>query len=234
MDIGTKVVALVTGGNRGIGKQVSLDLAKLGVYVFVGCRNPDESQNLLQEIKLVGDGELLSLDVSKEQSITNAYDTILGRVGRLDVLVNNAGVLIDRGSFFDTKLEDLQRTMSVNVFGPFRLIQIFLPLMEKHGYGRIVNVSSGMGQLSEMGSGYPAYRISKTAINSLTCMVYAEIKSKDIKINSVCPGWVKTDMGGPNATRSVSLGAETIVWCATLPSSGPSGKFFRDKKEITW
>ncbi len=130
MDIGTKVVALVTGGNRGIGKQVSLDLAKLGVYVFVGCRNPDESQNLLQEIKLVGDGELLSLDVSKEQSITNAYDAILGRVGRLDILVNNAGVLIDRGSFFDTKLEDLQRTMSVNVFGPFRLIQIFLPLME--------------------------------------------------------------------------------------------------------
>lgn len=227
-------IALVTGANRGIGKQVSIDLAKQGIYVLIGARNPGEAADTLAAVQAVGKGEILSLDVSKEQSISEALDTITGSFGRLDVLVNNAGIFADPGSFFDTTSEDLHRTLLVNLYGPLRLIQTFLPLMIQNNFGRIVNVSSGMGQLSDMGGGYPAYRISKTAINALTNVSSAEAVGKNIKINSVCPGWVKTDMGGASATRPVEKGAETIVWAATLPDSGPTGKFFRDKKEISW
>lgn len=227
-------IALVTGANRGIGKQVSVDLAKQGIYVLIGARNPGEAEDTLAAVKAVGKGEILSLDVSKEQSISAALDTITGSFGKLDILVNNAGIFADPGSFFDTTSEDLHRTLLVNLYGPLRLIQTFLPMMIQNDFGRIVNVSSGMGQLSEMGSGYPAYRISKTAINALTNVASAEAVGKNIKINSVCPGWVKTDMGGASATRPVEKGAETIVWAATLPDGGPTGKFFRDKKEISW
>ncbi|MGE8721448.1 SDR family NAD(P)-dependent oxidoreductase [Leptospira terpstrae] len=227
-------IALVTGANRGIGKQVSIDLAKQGIYVLIGARNPGEAADTLAAVQAVGQGEILSLDVSKEQSISEALDTITGSFGKLDILVNNAGIFADPGSFFDTTSEDLHRTLLVNLYGPLRLIQTFLPLMIQNNFGRIVNVSSGMGQLSDMGSGYPAYRISKTAINALTNVSSVEAAGKNIKINSVCPGWVKTDMGGASATRPVEKGAETIVWAATLPDSGPTGKFFRDKKEISW
>lgn len=227
-------IALVTGANRGIGKQVSIDLAKQGIYVLIGARNPGEAEDTLAAVKAVGKGEILSLDVSKEQSISAALDTITGSFGKLDILVNNAGIFADPGSFFDTTSEDLHRTLLVNLYGPLRLIQTFLPMMIQNDFGRIVNVSSGMGQLSDMGGGYPAYRISKTAINALTNVASAEAVGKNIKINSVCPGWVKTDMGGASATRPVEKGAETIVWAATLPDGGPTGKFFRDKKEISW
>ncbi|TGL35801.1 SDR family NAD(P)-dependent oxidoreductase [Leptospira perdikensis] len=227
-------IALVTGANRGIGKQVSIDLAKQGIYVLIGSRNPGEAEDTLAAVQTVGKGEILSLDVSKEQSISEAFDTITGSFGKLDILVNNAGIFADPGSFFDTTSEDLHRTLLVNLYGPLRMIQIFLPMMIQNNFGRIVNVSSGMGQLSEMGGGYPAYRISKTAINALTTLSSVEAVGKNIKINSVCPGWVKTDMGGASATRPVEKGAETIVWAATLPDQGPTGKFFRDKKEISW
>ncbi|EMJ89055.1 SDR family NAD(P)-dependent oxidoreductase [Leptospira meyeri] len=227
-------IALVTGANRGIGKQVSIDLAKQGIYVLIGARNPGEAADTLAAVQAVGKGEILPLDVSKEQSISEALDTITGSFGKLDILVNNAGIFADPGSFFDTTSEDLHRTLLVNLYGPLRLIQTFLPMMIQNDFGRIVNVSSGMGQLSDMGGGYPAYRISKTAINALTNVASAEGVGKNIKINSVCPGWVKTDMGGANATRPVEKGAETIVWAATLPDNGPTGKFFRDKKEIGW
>ncbi|MDF3822266.1 SDR family NAD(P)-dependent oxidoreductase [Leptospira sp. 96542] len=234
MKIPTGQIALVTGANRGIGKQVAIELAKLGVYVLIGSRNPDDAEDCLEEVSKLGKGEILTIDVSKEQSLNTACDTILGSFKKLDILVNNAGIFVDSGKFLDSTVEDIQRTLAVNLYGPFRLIQMFLPLMMDKSYGRIVNVSSGMGQLSDMGSGYPAYRISKTAINALTCMTNVEAAGFNIKINSVCPGWVKTDMGGASATRSVEQGAETIVWAATLPNNGPTGKFFRDKKEISW
>ena len=227
-------IALVTGANRGIGKQVSIDLAKQGIYVLIGARNPSDAEDTLAAVQAVGKGEILALDVSKEQSIGRALDVITGSFGKLDILVNNAGIFADPGSFFDTTSEDLHKTLLVNLYGPLRLIQIFLPMMIQNNFGRIVNVSSGMGQLSEMGGGYPAYRISKTSINALTSLSSVEAVGKNIKINSVCPGWVKTDMGGESATRPVEKGAETIVWAATLPDNGPTGKFFRDKKEIGW
>ncbi|TGN19391.1 SDR family oxidoreductase [Leptospira idonii] len=228
-------VALITGANRGIGKQVAIDLAKQGVIVIVTSRNEEEGQETRKIIKdSGGKSDFFLLDVSKEKSLMELYEFIEGSYGKLEILVNNAGIFADKGNFFETGREEMVRTFETNVIGPLRLTQLFLPMMMKHNFGRIVNVSSGMGQLSDMDAGYPAYRISKTSINALTKMTFAETKGKNIKVNSVCPGWVKTDMGGPNASRSIEQGAETIVWAALLPDSGPNGTFLRDKKEIPW
>lgn len=128
----------------------------------------------------------------------------------------------------------INRAMTTNVYGPLLMSQALVPLMKKNNYGRVVNISSGLGQLSDMGGGYPAYRISKTAINALTRMFAGELKADNILVNSMCPGWVKTDMGGPDAPRDVQEGADTAVWLATLPDNGPRGKFFRDRQEIPW
>ncbi len=128
----------------------------------------------------------------------------------------------------------MRKTLETNIFGPLRLTQAAVPLMRKNGYGRIVNVSSGAGQLIDMGMGFPAYRMSKAALNALTRITAAEVKDTNILVNAVCPGWVRTDMGGPQAERSVEHGAETPVWLATLPDDGPSGGFFRDKLPIPW
>ncbi|MDZ4726000.1 MAG: SDR family oxidoreductase [Leptospira sp.] len=228
-------IALVTGANRGIGKQIAMDLAAIGVFVIVGSRNEEEGEITKDLIlKKGGRAELFPVDVSKEKSLTALSDYVEGSFGRLDILINNAGIFLDTGEFVNTSMEELTSTLQTNVAGPLRLIQLFLPHMIQNNYGRIVNVSSGMGQLSDMGTGYPAYRISKTAINAITKIASAETSGKNIKVNSVCPGWVKTDMGGPNASRSIEKGAETIVWAALLPDDGPTGKFFRDKKEIEW
>jgi NAD(P)-dependent dehydrogenase (short-subunit alcohol dehydrogenase family) len=152
------------------------------------------------------------------------------------MLVNNAGILIDH---IDTRLaeldlEPLRWTLETNLCGALHVTQVVLPLMRRNGYGRIVNMSSGLGQLSDMRAGTPAYRISKTALNALTRILAAELEGSNIKINSTCPGWVRTDMGGPNATRSVQEGADTAIWLATLPDDGPSGGFFRDRQPIPW
>jgi NAD(P)-dependent dehydrogenase (short-subunit alcohol dehydrogenase family) len=158
--------------------------------------------------------------------------------GRLDVLVNNAGVFLDSSragaSALETRLDRLRRTMETNVYGALRLCQALVPLMQRHGYGRIVNVASGMGQLAEMGGRWPAYRVSKTALNALTRILAAELAGSNILVNSVCPGWVRTDMGGPKAERSVEQGVETIVWLATRPDGSPSGDFYRDRRRIPW
>jgi NAD(P)-dependent dehydrogenase (short-subunit alcohol dehydrogenase family) len=155
------------------------------------------------------------------------------------VLVNNAAIIADgsggfHASVLDTVSGDLRRTFETNVLGPLRLIQAAVPVMRKQGYGRIVNISSGAGQLAEMGSGFPAYRMSKAALNALTRITAAELRDANIKVNAVCPGWVRTDMGGSDADRSVAEGAETPVWLATLPDNGPTGEFFRDRKPIPW
>jgi NAD(P)-dependent dehydrogenase (short-subunit alcohol dehydrogenase family) len=229
------LIALVTGANRGIGKQIALELAKAGAFVIVGARNEEEglaTRDLI--LRNGGRAEHFALDVSKEKSLLALQDFIMGSYGRLDILVNNAGIFLDNGEFVNTSMEELNATLQTNVAGPLRLIQLFLPSMIQNNFGRIVNVSSGMGQLSDMGSGYPAYRISKTAINAITRIAAQETSGKNIKVNSVCPGWVKTDMGGPNANRSIEKGAESIVWAALLPDDAPTGKFFRDKQEIDW
>jgi NAD(P)-dependent dehydrogenase (short-subunit alcohol dehydrogenase family) len=233
-------VALVSGANRGIGLEIVRQLSRLGVVAVMGSR--DLAKGKAAADKLVTEGlevPVVALDVSDPLSPARALADVHKLLGRCDILVNNAGVLLDGPGGFDSSLFDLtdetaRQTYETNVLGPLHLIQVCVPLMRDQGYGRIVNVSSGAGQLSEMGKGFPAYRMSKTALNALTRITANEVAGSNIKVNAVCPGWVKTDLGGPNATRSVEDGAKCPVWLATLPDNGPTGGFFRDNKPIAW
>jgi NAD(P)-dependent dehydrogenase (short-subunit alcohol dehydrogenase family) len=227
-------VALVSGGNRGLGLEVARQLAEGGYRVVIGSRDPARGEEAAR-----GVGERATacrLDVADPDSIGACISTIEKRFGRLDVLVNNAG--IEGGgwstSATDVDLDEVRDTLETNLFGAWKLTQAALPLMRKNDYGRIVNLSSGMGQLSDMGGHAPAYRISKTGLNALTRMLTAELAGENILVNSCCPGWVRTDMGGRGARRSVEEGGDTPVWLATLPDEGPRGGFFRDREPIPW
>jgi NAD(P)-dependent dehydrogenase (short-subunit alcohol dehydrogenase family) len=227
-------VALVSGGNRGIGREIARQLAGLGNTVVIGSRDLARGKEVAEE--LGEDVTALQLDVTDNESIERCIAAVGDEFDRLDVLVNSAGV-IGGGwstSAVDIDLDEVREVLDTNLFGAWRLTQAALPLMRRNGYGRIVNISSGMGQLSDMGGHSPAYRVSKTGLNALTRMLTAELGEDNILVNSVCPGWVRTDMGGPNARRSVEEGAETPVWLATLPDDGPRGGFFRDRKPIPW
>lgn len=232
--------ALVSGANRGIGFEIVRQLARLGVLAVIGARDPQDGAKAAEKLQSEGlEVPVVALDVDREESAAEAVAEVKRLYGRLDILVNNAAILVDEpggfnASFFDLKSDTVRRTMETNLLGPIRLIQAALPLMREQGYGRIVNVSSIAGQLTEMGSGYPAYRMSKAALNALTRLTAAEIGPGDIKVNAMCPGWVRTDMGGANAERSVEEGADTAVWLATLPEDGPTGGFFRDRKPLAW
>ncbi len=232
--------ALVTGANRGIGFEIARQLARLGVLAVIGARDPKDGVAAAEKLQSEGlDVPVVALDVDREDSAAAAVAEVKRLYGRLDVLVNNAAILIDapggfNASLFELTGETARRTFETNVLGPLRLIQAASPLMREQGYGRIVNLSSIAGQLAEMGKGYPAYRISKTALNALTRIAAAELNDGNIKVNAMCPGWVRTDMGGANAERSVEQGADTAVWLATLADDGPTGGFFRDRKPIAW
>jgi NAD(P)-dependent dehydrogenase (short-subunit alcohol dehydrogenase family) len=232
--------ALVSGANRGIGFEIVRQLARLGVLAVIGSRDANEGQAAADKLKSEGlDVPVVTLDVGEEGSAARAVAEVQRLYGRLDVLVNNAAILIDapggfKASLFDLKPETVRLTMETNLIGPIALIQAAVPLMRAHSYGRIVNVSSSAGQLAEMGSGYPSYRMSKTALNALTRITAAELGNGPIKVNAMCPGWVRTEMGGANADRSPEEGADTAVWLASLPDDGPTGGFFRDRKPIAW
>jgi NAD(P)-dependent dehydrogenase (short-subunit alcohol dehydrogenase family) len=233
-------VALVSGGNRGIGLEIVRQLARLGIITVLGSRSLDkghEAANALATEQL--EVATVALDVEDPDAPARAVGEVSKLFGRCDILVNNAAILIDGPGGFDSSLFDLttetaRRTFETNVLGPARLTQAVVPLMRTNGYGRIVNMSSGAGQLSDMGQGFPAYRMSKSSVNALTKITANELAGTNIKCNAVCPGWVRTDMGGPNASRSIEAGAETPVWLATLADDGPTGGFFRDKKPIPW
>jgi NAD(P)-dependent dehydrogenase (short-subunit alcohol dehydrogenase family) len=233
-----KRIAVVTGGNRGIGFEICRQLAKRGgMRVVLTAR--DEKKGGTAAKKLRGEGlevDFHVLDVTSEASIRALARWVETTCKRCDVLVNNAGIMADpRGSrVLDSSLDTWHETLETNVIGPLMMIQALVPLMKKNGYGRVVNMSSGQGQLSDMGPGTPAYRVSKAALNALTRTLAAELGSGGILVNSMCPGWVKTDMGGSGAPRTVEQGADTAVWLATLPDGGPSGGFFRDRKPIAW
>jgi NAD(P)-dependent dehydrogenase (short-subunit alcohol dehydrogenase family) len=227
-------VALVSGGNRGLGLEVARRLSEDGYTVIVGSRNLTQGQKVAKQL-----GEpayACRLDVTDSESIETCLAEVGERYGRLDVLVNNAGVAGGgwRTNAVDVDLDEVRDTLETNLFGAWKLTQAALPLMRRNGYGRIVNISSGMGQLSEMGGHAPAYRVSKTGLNALTRMLAAELEGEDILVNSCCPGWVRTDMGGPNARRSVEEGGDTPYWLATLPDDGPRGGFFRNREPIPW
>ena len=233
-------VALVTGGNKGIGLEIVRQLAGRGITAVLGSRDAGKGHAAAAALKEDGlDVPMLTLDVTSEKSVQAALGEVKRQFKRLDILVNNAAILIDgpggfNASLFDVKHETFEATFETNLYGPLRLTQAAVPLMRANGYGRIVNMSSGAGQFEGMGMGFPVYRMSKTALNALTLITAAEIGKGNIKVNAACPGWVRTDMGGPQAERSVKEGAETPVWLATLPDNGPSGGFFRDKKSIAW
>jgi NAD(P)-dependent dehydrogenase (short-subunit alcohol dehydrogenase family) len=226
-------VALVSGANRGIGREVARQLVEQGYKVVVGSRDLAKGEKTAAEL---GDGaEATQLDVRDEASVRETISFVEREFGRLDVLVNNAGIT-DGWSVTaaEADFDKVREILDTNLFGSWRLAKAVLPLMRRNGYGRIVNVSSGMGQLSDMGGRSPGYRVSKAGLNALTRMLTAELADENILVNSVCPGWVRTDMGGQNARRSVEEGADTPVWLATLPDGGPTGGFFRDRKPIPW
>jgi len=231
-------VAVVTGANRGIGREVCRQLARQGLVVVLTSRDQDKGLKTAadfqkQELPV----RFHPLDVTSASSIRALASFIEREFGRCDILVNNAGIFPDdyeSSSILHSDLQTIRTAMETNVYGPILMCQALIPLMKKNNYGRIVNFSSGMGQLSDMNGGSPGYRISKTAVNAVTRIVHDEIQGQNILVNSMCPGWVKTDMGGPGAPKSVEDGADTAVWLATLPDGGPSGKFFRERKEIPW
>ena len=229
-------VAIVTGASRGLGLETCRQLARRGCRVILTSRDPAKGKAAAEGLRQAGgDVTFLPLDVTDSKAILRLRDRVLKQFGRADVLVNNAAIYLDEGrSVLKTDLDNFRATMETNVYGPVALCQAFVPLMLKHRYGRVVNVSSGSGQLSTMGDDTPAYNVSKAALNALTRMVADATAGTNVLVNSVCPGWVRTDMGGPRAARSVEHGAETIVWLATLPDGGPTGGFFRDRRRIPW
>ena len=231
-----RLIALVTGANRGLGLEVSRRLAEAGMRVYLGSRDLSKGQQAADQLREHSlDVEPIVLDVTDDKEVSAAREHIEKNSGSLDVLINNAGVYVDEGaSVFDVLPESFRRTMAVNFYGALGMCREFVPAMVSRDYGRVVNVSSGYGALTEMQGHHPAYRVSKTALNALTRIVAVEAGDDNIKINSVCPGWVRTDMGGEEAALAVEEGAEGIVWAATLPDDGPTGGFFRYGKAIDW
>jgi NAD(P)-dependent dehydrogenase (short-subunit alcohol dehydrogenase family) len=258
-------IALVTGGNRGLGLEICRQLAQRGLTVILAARDPEKGEAAAAGLRSRGLGvSFRQLDVTDRGSIAALRSYLAGTFGHLDILVNNAGVALD-----GFNADVVRRTMAVNLFGVMGVTDAMRLFMSDHG--RIVMVSSGMGALSclspelqehyadpqltreglealigmlvddveagrERERGWPvsAYRVSKVGLNAYTRIVARDLKDSDICVNAVCPGWVRTDMGGPGASRSVAQGADSIVWAATLPERAPSGAIFRDRKAVSW
>ena len=229
-------VALVTGANRGIGFEVCRQLASRGFVVFVTARDAAKAKTAAAKLKKARVIEPLALDVATARSNKDAAAQVEQRYGRLDVLINNAGINYDTWETAENADIDgtVMETIVTNLLGPWRVCQAFLPLLRKSRAARIVNVSSESGSLAHMGAGPPAYQVTKAALNALTRTLAAELSGTRILVNAVCPGWVATAMGGAGAPRTVSEGAAGIVWAATLPDDGPTGGFFRDGKPLPW
>jgi NAD(P)-dependent dehydrogenase (short-subunit alcohol dehydrogenase family) len=232
----TDRVALVTGANRGIGLEVARQLALQGFTTILGARNAQDGEDVAGPLQ---QGELkvipVQLDVTDQQSINAARHLVEERFGKLDVLVNNAAILYDEWQRAENaNLETVREAFETNTLGAWRMCQAFIPLLRKSKHARIVNVSSESGSLTVMDGGTPAYSVSKAALNALTRMLADELRASRILVNSVCPGWVATEMGGPNAPRTVEEGAASVMWAATLPDDGPTGGFFRDGEPLAW
>ncbi len=232
-----KRTALITGANKGIGKEIARQLAQQGFAVFIGSRDIAKGRETSEELCQAGyESTFIQLDVTDPVSIRTACGTFSQKADHLDVLVNNAGILEDHGeNILKLNTEMLDRTLKSNVTGPILVIQDFLQHLQKSSTGaRIINVSSGAGALKDMNTYAPAYSISKTALNAVTKQFAGALKGQNIAVNCVDPGWVRTDMGGPHASRPVEKGAETIVWLATEAPQTETGKFWHDKGEVDW
>jgi NAD(P)-dependent dehydrogenase (short-subunit alcohol dehydrogenase family) len=234
----TRPAALVTGANRGIGREVAKQLAARGYEVVVGARDAQKAREAARQIaqETSGRARALPLDVADPASIARAVEELRASPGRLDVLVNNAGVGTDWGvSGTDPDFDAIAKALETNFYGAYRLTVALLGMLRESEHARVVNVSSGMGGVTEMGGWSPGYRISKAALNAITRILATELKEQGVLVNSACPGFVNTDMGGQfGATKPVEDGAAGIVWLATLPDDGPTGGFFRDGKPIAF
>ena len=252
INVSEERIALVTGANRGIGREVARQLAGRGFRVVLGARRAAAGRQAAAELALgfdklttggfdrlttgAGRAEFLEIDIADAASITRAAQQLATLVDHLDVLVNNAGILEDgTATAPDVDAAIVRRTFETNTLGPLLVTQAMLPLLLKAPRGaRVINVSSGAGALGEMPSWKPAYSISKTALNAVTRQFAAALRPQRIAVNSVCPGWVRTDMGGSDAPRTVEQGADTIVWLAAEAPSSLTGGFLRDRKPIAW
>jgi len=228
-------LALVTGANRGIGREIVRQLAGKGISTILAARDKAKADSAARE--LAGGAHILprELDVTDTGSVQRLAESVASEFGKLDILVNNAGILLDeKASAVNIDMALVQETLATNLLAAWRVAQACVPLLKKSGHGRIVNMSSQLGQMQSMRDAYPSYRVSKAALNAVTLMLADALKHDGVLVNSCCPGWIKTDMGGANAPGTVEEGADTPVWLATLPDDGPSGGFYQSRKRIPW
>jgi NAD(P)-dependent dehydrogenase (short-subunit alcohol dehydrogenase family) len=232
----TSRIVLITGANRGIGLETARQLARRGFHVVVAARDESSGRQATDAIAAAGGrATFLPLDVSRSDNIRAAAANLATIADRLDVLINNAGIYPDKElTILTLPRERLDQTFQTNTFGPLEVTQAFLPYLRKSNDARIINVSSGYGQLDGLSPDVPSYCLSKLALNGLTIMLAEALKADQIAVNSMCPGWVRTEMGGPNAERSVEEGADTAVWLAADAPRELTGKFLRDRAEIEW
>jgi NAD(P)-dependent dehydrogenase (short-subunit alcohol dehydrogenase family) len=231
----TSPIAIVTGANRGIGLEVCRQLAGRGYTVVLGSRDAEKGRRAAATIA-GAPGRVLAwqLDITSADDIERARARADEELGRLDVLINNAAILYDTWQrVTDADLDQVRAAFETNTLGAWRMVRAFLPLLRRSAHPRVVNVSSESGSLASMGSDAPAYNLSKVGLNALTRMLALDLRRHGILVNSVCPGWVATDMGGPGG-RPVADGAAGIVWAATLPDDGPTGQFLRDGRPLPW
>ncbi len=229
-------VALVTGANRGIGLEICRQLAAQGWTVVQTARSEEKGRAAFERLKAEGgDVHFQRLDVTSGEDIESVRGWVERELGRLDVLVNNAAYSPEHGkTATQVDLPTVRTVLDANLLGPWTLALAFLPLLKLSPAGQIIMVSSGKGSFTKLGPDYPAYRVSKTALNAFTVVLAADLKDSNIRVNAITPGWVRTHLGGINAPRSVEEGAAGTVWLANLGADGPTGKFFRDQEEFPW
>jgi NAD(P)-dependent dehydrogenase (short-subunit alcohol dehydrogenase family) len=232
-----KQTALVTGANRGMGLEVVRQLAARGTMVLLGSRDPKSGEEAKNSFPASDRSRVrvCQIDLADAQGTTGTVERLISDLGAIDVLINNAGIYPDEGTpGLSIDPEVVRAAFETNALGALRLCQIVIPGMLSRGWGRVVNVSSGYGQMRAMGGGVLAYRVSKAALNMMTIIVADETRGKGVLVNAADPGWVRTRMGGSGAPRSIEQGADTIVWLASLPDDGPTGGFFHDREPIPW
>jgi NAD(P)-dependent dehydrogenase (short-subunit alcohol dehydrogenase family) len=225
-------IAIVTGANRGIGLETCRQLAATGFKVILTARNEEKGKVAADTLSEKNPGvQFYTLDVTSEKSIQSLTQFIEQEFGKLDVLVNNAGISFGNKSISSASVDEIRRIMETNFFGPLMVTKTLLPLLKKSDDARVINVSSGMGAWNSLDGSYAGYRLSKVSLNALTVMFANDLRGTAIKVNTISPGWVRTEMGGNYAPDSVEQGADTIVWLATAKNI-PTGKFFSNRKEI--
>ena len=223
----------ITGGNRGIGKGL-VEIFSENNRVFFSARDKQKARSVIESI---GNENIdyVIMDVSDERNVQNGIESLKQKTDSIDILINNAGILIPglkhKIDAVETDDESILKTFNINTVGVLRVCKAVLPMMQPTS--RIINISSGMGQMEGMATGSIAYRLSKSALNALTIVLSQELSSKDIKVNAICPGWVQTDMGGYEATLTVKESVESIKKFA-LSDDFPNGKFLRHGEILPW